>query len=99
MENGGSGGGKTKTGFKEAKGHPWDIDRKLEMVNSWLTLLTETERAVINLRFGFRGKDALTVESTGECLGLTPERVREIEAKTIEKLRAISQKKDKDLAA
>jgi hypothetical protein len=74
-------------------------DRKLEMVNSWLALLTETERAVITFRFGFGGKDALTVESTGECLGLTPERVREIEAKTIEKLREVSQKKETDLAA
>ena len=74
-------------------------DRKLEMVNSWLQLLTETERAVIALRFGFGGKDALTVESTGECLGLTPERVREIEAKAVGKLREVSQKKDKDLAA
>jgi hypothetical protein len=74
-------------------------DRKLEMVNSWLQLLGETERAVITLRYGFGGKDALTVESTGECLGLTPERVREVEAKTIEKLREISQKKETDLAA
>lgn len=74
-------------------------DRKFEMVNSWLALLTETERAVITLRFGFGGKDALTVESTGECLGLTPERVREIEVKAIEKLREVSQKKETDLAA
>ena len=74
-------------------------DRKLEMVNSWLQLLGETERAVITLRFGFRGEDALAVESTGECLGLTPERVREIEAKAVEKLREISQNKETDLAA
>ena len=72
---------------------------KLEMVNSWLQLLGETERAVITLRFGFGGKDALTVESTGECLGLTPERVREIEAKAVEKLRKVSQRKGRDLAA
>jgi len=74
-------------------------DMKQEMVNSWLELLTETERAVITLRFGFGGKDALTVESTGECLGLTPERVRQIEAEAIGKLRKVSLKKDKDLAA
>jgi hypothetical protein len=74
-------------------------DRKLEMVNSWLQLLGETERAVITLRFGFGGKDALTVESTGECLGLTPEGVREIEAKAVGKLRKVSQKKETDLAA
>jgi hypothetical protein len=74
-------------------------DRKLEMVNSWLQLLGETERAVITLRFGFGGKDALTVESTGECLGLTPERIREIEVKAVEKLRKVSQNKERDLAA
>jgi len=74
-------------------------DRKLEMVNSWLALLTETERAVITFRFGFGGKDALTVESTGKCLDLTPERVREIEAKAIEKLREFNQKEENDLAA
>ncbi|NIO20506.1 MAG: hypothetical protein GTN76_07135, partial [Candidatus Aenigmarchaeota archaeon] len=74
-------------------------DRKLEMVNSWLQLLGETERAVITLRFGFGGEDALTVESTGECLGLTPERIREIEAKAIEKLQKVSQKRETDLAA
>lgn len=72
-------------------------DKNMELVNSWLTLLTETERAVINLRFGFRGKDALTVEYTGECLGLTPERVRRIEAEAIKKLRKISPKEN-DLA-
>ena len=74
-------------------------DMKLEMVNSWLALLTETERAVITLRFGFRREDALTVESTAECLGLTPETIREIEAEAIHKLRKASLKQQNDLAA
>ena len=69
------------------------------MVNSWLALLTDIERAVITLRFGFEREDALTVESTGECLGLTPERIRQIEAEAIEKFRKVSQKKENDLAA
>lgn len=74
-------------------------DKKLEMVNSWLALLADIERAVITLRFGFGQEGVLTVESTGECLGLTPERIRQIEAEAIEKLRKISQKKENDLAA
>ena len=74
-------------------------DKKLQMVNSWLALLTDMERAVITLRFGFGREDGLTVESTGECLGLTPERVRQIEAGAIEKLQNISKKKETNLAA
>ena len=74
-------------------------DRKLQMVNSWLALLTDMQRAVITLRFGFGREDDLTVESTGECLGLTPERVRQIEAEAIEQLRKVSKNKENDLAA
>jgi len=73
-------------------------DEKLEMVNSWLGLLTETERAVITLRFGFGREDALTVESTAECLGLTLERIRQIEAEAIDKLRKISLREENDVA-
>jgi RNA polymerase sigma factor (sigma-70 family) len=71
-------------------------DEKLQMVNSWLELLTDMERAVITLRFGFGREDALTVESTGECLGLTPERIRQIEAEAVEKLQKISLKEEND---
>ena len=74
-------------------------DKKLRMVNSWLALLTDMERAVITLRFGFGREDDLTVEYTGECLGLTPEKVRQIEAEAIEQLRKVSQNKENDLAA
>jgi hypothetical protein len=69
-------------------------DMKLGMVNSWLALLEETERAVITLRFGFNGRDALTVESTAECLGLSPEEVRQIEGDAVKKLQKISLKED-----
>jgi RNA polymerase sigma factor (sigma-70 family) len=74
-------------------------DNKLQMVNSWLALLTDMERAVITLRFGFGREDALTVESTGESLGLTPESIRQIEAEAIEKLQKISEEKENNLAA
>lgn len=73
-------------------------DKKLYMVNSWLALLTDMERAVITLRFGFGREDTLTVESTGECLGLASEGVRQIEAEAIEKLQKISRREENDLA-
>ncbi len=74
-------------------------DKKLQEVSSWLALLTDKERRVITLRFGFNGEDPLTLESIGERLGLPPEKVHQIGAKAIEKLRKISKKKDKDLVA
>ncbi len=74
-----------------------DQDRKLQMVNAWLALLTDMERAVITLRFGFNGEDIHTVESIGARFGLSPEAICQIEAEAIEKLRRMSQKKEVDL--
>ena len=72
-------------------------DKKLHEVSSLLALLTDIERRVITLRFGFNGEDPLTLESIGERLGLAPKKVHEIGAKAIKKLQKISKKKDIDL--
>ncbi len=74
-------------------------DKKLQEVRSWLESLTDMERRVLTLRFGFNGEDPLTLESIGERLGMAPKKVHQIGAKAIEKLRKISKKKDKDLVA
>jgi len=71
-------------------------DRKLEEVSSWLASLTDMERRVITLRFGFNGEDPLTLESIGERLGLVPEKIHQIGAEAIEKLRRISKKEEID---
>lgn len=73
-------------------------DKKLQEVSSYLALLTDMERRVITLRFGFNGEDSLTLESIGERLGLAPKKVHEIGAKAIKKLRKISKKKEIDVA-
>ena len=41
---------------------------------------------MIVLRFGLDGKDPLTLEQAGEVLGITRERVRQIEGKTLRRL-------------
>jgi RNA polymerase primary sigma factor len=51
--------------------------------------LTEQERTVISLRFGLGGEPPLTLESIGQRLGLTRERIRQIEAAGLGKLRAL----------
>ena len=49
--------------------------------------LSLNERTVLRLRFGLTGEDPMTLEAIGNRLGLTRERVRQIEASGLERLR------------
>lgn len=69
-------------------------DEKLQQVNAWLELLPDMERRVITLRFGLNGENTLSLESIGRRFDLTPERILQIEAEAIEKLRKVSKKKE-----
>jgi RNA polymerase primary sigma factor len=51
-----------------------------------LDALTQRERKIIELRFGLKGCEAHTLSQIGRELGLSRERVRQIEAKTLAKL-------------
>jgi len=59
-----------------------------------LTQLSEREMKIIQLRFGLTGEGPLTLEETGKLLGITRERVRQIQEKAIIKLRALKQLTD-----
>ncbi len=52
-----------------------------------LKFLTEREQTVLSLRFGLGGKPPQTLAETGEAIGTSQERVRQIEAKALRKLR------------
>jgi RNA polymerase sigma factor (sigma-70 family) len=56
--------------------------------------LPDTERTVITLRFGLGGEEPLTLESIGRRLGLTRERVRQIESAALERLRRLLAARD-----
>lgn len=58
--------------------------------------LTKKEAFVIKRRFGLDNHNPLTLEATGELLGITRERVRQIESKSIRKLRRPSNAKHFD---
>ena len=47
----------------------------------------ERDKAVIMLQYGFTDKGVLTLENIGRIFSLTRERVRQIEAKSLRKLR------------
>jgi RNA polymerase primary sigma factor len=59
-----------------------------EELNFVLDTLTHRERKVIELRFGLKGEHPRTLEEVGQTFGVTRERIRQIEAKTLAKLRA-----------
>jgi RNA polymerase primary sigma factor len=56
-------------------------------VQDVLEKLTERERTVVQLRFGLEGNRAHTLGEIGAQLQLTRERVRQIEAEALAKLR------------
>jgi RNA polymerase primary sigma factor len=55
-------------------------------VREALQVLPERERRVIELRFGFDGEEQRSLEAIGRELGLTRERVRQLEANAFQKL-------------
>jgi len=64
----------------------------LESIESWLDELSEKQRDVITRRFGLRGHEASTLENVGAEIGLTRERVRQIQVEALRKLRLIMDK-------
>jgi RNA polymerase primary sigma factor/RNA polymerase nonessential primary-like sigma factor len=61
--------------------------RRREALMSWVRELPDKERTVIVARFGLDGGEAQTLEEIGRDLGLTRERVRQIENAALVRLR------------
>lgn len=58
-----------------------------EQIRSALGVLSEREREVLEMRFGLSDGQDHTLEEVGKHLGVTRERIRQIEAKALRKLR------------
>lgn len=63
-----------------------------ESIDGWLTELTEKQREVVARRFGLRGYEMSTLEEVGREIGLTRERVRQIQVEALKRLRDILEK-------
>jgi len=62
-----------------------------ETMTDILSQLSEREMKIIQLRYGLAGEGPLTLEETGKLLGITRERVRQIQEKATSKLRSMSE--------
>jgi RNA polymerase nonessential primary-like sigma factor len=58
-------------------------------VDAWLDDLSEKQREVIMRRFGLRGHESATLEQVGAEIGLTRERVRQIQVEALRRLKEI----------
>jgi RNA polymerase primary sigma factor len=62
-------------------------------INEVLDTLNPRERKVLELRFGLKDGRSRTLEEVGRDFGVTRERIRQIEAKALRKLRHPSRSK------
>ena len=65
-------------------------------LNEWLDELCEKQREVVARRFGLRGHETSTLEEVGREIGLTRERVRQIQVEALKRLRDILHKQGLD---
>lgn len=76
-----------------ASGEHFDsMDRHLqkEHLGTWLSQLNDREQKILKLRFGLEGSEPLTLAEIGRQINVSRERVRQLEAKAILKLRLMS---------
>lgn len=63
--------------------------KRREHIVGWIKRLEERERTVVVARFGLDGGESQTLEEIGQTLGLTRERIRQIEVGALSKLRGM----------
>ena len=60
-----------------------------QYIGEWLDCLPEKQREVVERRFGLAGRDVSTLEQVGMDVGVTRERVRQIQVEALGKLRTL----------
>jgi len=73
----------------EGPSPPEEIAKELLLseLEESLKELPERERQILELRYGLKGKEPLTLEEIGKILGISRERVRQLEEQALERLR------------
>jgi RNA polymerase nonessential primary-like sigma factor len=63
-----------------------------QLLDEWLDRLTDQQRLVVEKRFGLDGQGRRTLEEVGQMLGVTRERVRQVQMAALGRLREISRR-------
>jgi RNA polymerase nonessential primary-like sigma factor len=63
-----------------------------QLLDRWLGLLPKQQRIVVQHRFGLQGQGRRTLEEVGQLLGVTRERVRQVQLAALIRLREISRR-------
>ena len=74
-------------------------DDMLQHLDGWLDKLTEKQGEILARRFGLRGFESSTLEDVGKAIGLTRERVRQIQIEALQKLRLMIEQEGLNLEA
>lgn len=61
-------------------------------IHAWLEELSDKQRQVVERRFGLNGHEVATLEEVGSDIGVTRERVRQIQVESLKRLRIILEK-------
>jgi len=67
---------------------------KFRIITDLLATLNDNEKEIIALRFGLDDREPQTLDTIGRQFGVTRERIRQIEAKSLEKLRLLLSERD-----
>jgi RNA polymerase primary sigma factor len=65
-----------------------ELDLRHDDIRRKLDALPPRDATVIRLRFGLEGRQALTLDEVGELYGITRERVRQLETRSLKRLRS-----------
>jgi len=65
-----------------------ELDFRHDDINRRLDELPARDATVIRLRFGLEGRQAMTLDEVGELYGITRERVRQLETRSLKRLRS-----------
>jgi RNA polymerase nonessential primary-like sigma factor len=69
--------------------HREDLQSQIEI---WLNELNDKQREVVERRFGLNGREISTLEEVGADIGVTRERVRQIQVEALRRLRVLLEK-------
>ncbi|WP_081432253.1 RNA polymerase sigma factor RpoS [Halorhodospira halophila] len=79
----------------ETQGMPENVledDDVVRHLQDWLGFLTDKQRAVLERRFGLNGHERYTLEQVGTQVGVTRERVRQIQIDALRRLRELMER-------